>query len=73
LPLVRAANTGISAVVDPFGRITASLGLAEAGVVDAALPMALPDPTPFARAGAWPLLLVLAAIGLWAWRPPGGQ
>ncbi len=73
LPLVRAANTGISAVVDSFGRVTASLGLAKAGVVDAALPMALPDPTPFARAGAWPFLFVLAAIGLWAWRPSGGQ
>ena len=73
LPLVRAANTGISAVVDSFGRVTASLGLAKAGVVDAGLPVALPDPTPFARAGAWPFLFVLAAIGLWAWRPLGGQ
>ncbi|MFD0988091.1 apolipoprotein N-acyltransferase [Methyloligella solikamskensis] len=38
LPLVRAANTGISAVVDPMGRILGELGLERKGVVDAALP-----------------------------------
>ncbi|XSG81573.1 MAG: apolipoprotein N-acyltransferase [Methyloligella sp. ZOD6] len=38
LPLVRAANTGISAVVDPMGRILGELGLEKKGVVDAALP-----------------------------------
>jgi apolipoprotein N-acyltransferase len=38
LPLVRTANTGISAVVDAHGRIRASLGLNRRGVVDAALP-----------------------------------
>ena len=31
LPLARAANTGISAMVDPFGRVVASLGLARRG------------------------------------------
>ncbi|MBH0238708.1 apolipoprotein N-acyltransferase [Methylobrevis albus] len=50
LPVVRAANTGISAIIDPYGRILSSLGLGEAGVVDGALPTALP-PTPYARFG----------------------
>jgi apolipoprotein N-acyltransferase len=51
LPLVRSANTGISAVVDPWGRIQAQLGLGESGVLDAALPRSLPQATPFARIG----------------------
>jgi Apolipoprotein N-acyltransferase len=38
LPLVRAANTGISAVVDPVGRIVNSLPLGREGVIDSLLP-----------------------------------
>jgi apolipoprotein N-acyltransferase len=55
LPLVRAANTGISAVVDPFGRVIASLPLGVEGVLDAPLPQPI-APTAYARLGdvlAW--------------------
>ena len=52
LPLVRVANTGISGVVDPYGRVLAKLELGREGVIDAPLPRALP-PTPYARFGDW--------------------
>jgi apolipoprotein N-acyltransferase len=50
LPLARAANTGISAVIDPVGRIIASLPLGSEGVLDAKLPQAI-APTLYARFG----------------------
>lgn len=52
LPIVRSTPTGVSAVIDAFGRTVsgASLGLGEAGVIDADLPAALP-PTPYALFG----------------------
>jgi apolipoprotein N-acyltransferase len=61
LPLVRAANTGISAVVDSYGRVVAQLELNETGVVDAPLPQALAAPTPYARLRDLPLMMFLAA------------
>jgi apolipoprotein N-acyltransferase len=61
LPLVRAANTGISAVVDPLGRITGLLPLGTEGVLDAALPQRVDD-TVYARIRSVPTGLVVAAI-----------
>ena len=51
LPMVRAANTGISAVIDPYGRPVAMLGLGVEGVIDSGLPRALPALPPYARWG----------------------
>lgn len=59
LPIVRSANTGISAVIDPLGRIVAHLGLGTEGVLDSALPAAI-APTPFSRVQDIPTAIVVA-------------
>jgi apolipoprotein N-acyltransferase len=59
LPVVRAANTGISAVIDPLGRDVARLGLGIEGVLDSALPSPAP-PTIYARAGDIPAATIVA-------------
>lgn len=61
IPVVRSANTGISAVIDPVGRTIATLPLDQMGVLDAPLPRPL-APTLYARLGDL-LFLVIAAIG----------
>jgi apolipoprotein N-acyltransferase len=62
LPLARAANTGISGMVDPFGRVTAALSLGTEGALDVLLPAPL-APTLFARTGLLlPAVLVLMAL-----------
>lgn len=60
LPLIRVANTGISAIVDPYGRVLESLPLGVEGIIDGKLPQAAPAPL-FARHSAviFPLLLIL--------------
>jgi apolipoprotein N-acyltransferase len=63
LPVVRAANTGISAVIDPSGRIVARLGLGIEGVLDASLPTALP-PTLYARLRDSPAAVLVAGAFL---------
>ena len=63
LPFVRNANNGVSAVVDPYGRVTAMLGLDAVGTVDAPLPQPL-GPTIYSRKGTWVLaVLLIVALG----------
>jgi apolipoprotein N-acyltransferase len=64
LPVVRAANTGISAVIDPLGRVINSLPLGVDGVLDARLPQAI-APTFYVRSGDGTAgLVVVAAFAL---------
>ncbi len=58
LPLVRAANTGISAVIDPLGRIVTSLPLGVEGILDSRLPNPAPT-TVHVALGDYPLILFL--------------
>ena len=61
LPLIRASNPGISAVVDAKGRVVRSLPLGEPGILDARVPPALP-PTLYARFGDAPFHLLVLAV-----------
>jgi apolipoprotein N-acyltransferase len=67
LPLVRSANTGISAIVDAYGRVTARLDLGRKGIIDGALPKSLSTRPLFAQIGnasgaTFLLLLVIASL-----------
>lgn len=58
LPLVRATNNGVSAVINPYGKIIDSLELGKQGVLDSTLPRANP-PTLFSKYGNnIPLLMI---------------
>lgn len=63
LPMIRAANTGISAVIGPTGRIVGALPLNTAGSLDLPVPAPLP-PTLYARGGDSPALLAALVLAL---------
>ena len=67
LPMIRVANTGISAMIDPGGRLHGEMALGTGGFRDVALPAPRPA-TPYAIGGDLPLvsllILVLAALGV---------
>lgn len=63
IPVLRAANTGISAVIDAYGQVLASLPLERTGTIDSPLPVSLANKTLYARGGdAGTILLVIASL-----------
>ena len=71
LPMVRVANTGISAMIDGKGRIIDQIEMGQSGYIDVNLPPAL-APTIYSKTGDWPaLMLLILSVGLCAsmsWR-----
>lgn len=65
LPVVRAANDGISAVIDADGRLVASLTLGASGIVDADLPQPGAS-TIFSRWGMLPSGILALLAFLWS-------
>ena len=61
LPMIRVANTGISAMIDPYGRSLKQLGLNTAGFIDAQVPQPAPA-TLYRRFEIWTVFALLFAI-----------
>lgn len=61
ISVIRAANTGVSAVIDPQGRVLRHAPLNEVGYIDATIPAAL-EPTIYGRLGDWPFAFALVLL-----------
>lgn len=78
LPMLRAANTGATLMVDPLGRVTARLAEREVALIDVVPTGRLEGDTPFVRFWHWPFLaalglgLLLALWSRWQDRPRRG-
>ncbi len=73
LPILRAANNGISAIIDAKGRILASAGMNVIASIDGTIPAAL-SPPPYAQLGDWAFAILLAFAGvLWGWLRQRGE
>ncbi|MBD3344030.1 MAG: apolipoprotein N-acyltransferase [Chitinivibrionales bacterium] len=67
IPLARCANSGISMIVDQYGRVREKTGLYERGVLVGEVPLGH-RPTFYTRFGDWPVvfsfLVILVGLGL---------
>ncbi|ADE29887.1 apolipoprotein N-acyltransferase [Rickettsia prowazekii] len=62
LPMIRVANNGISAIVDPIGRIVKKLNLNEINYIQGLIPQKLTTPTIFSQFGNFAMLLSIVFI-----------
>lgn len=66
LPVIRVANTGISAIIDPKGRILKKLSLGETGIIQSKLPKKL-APTFYSQYGKISITLIMVVISIFVY------
>lgn len=59
VPVIRAANTGVSSIIDPYGNFLSQIPLGHDGIIDENVPKAI-APTPYSRFGNLPLAILMA-------------
>lgn len=64
LPLIRAANNGISAIIDPVGRVIKKLDLDEINTLNSQLPKKLTETTTFSCNDCVTIFIMLLTIAL---------
>ncbi|MGI4776434.1 MAG: apolipoprotein N-acyltransferase [Janthinobacterium lividum] len=62
LPIIRVANNGISAIIDPMGRIIKKLYLNEVGIIDSQLPLKIQSENIYQRLGDFNILMIIILI-----------
>lgn len=62
ISIVRSANSGISAVISPYGQVLAKIGLNQKGILDADVPLALAHDTLFGKYGNTLFYLLATAL-----------
>jgi apolipoprotein N-acyltransferase len=62
IPLIRAGNNGISAIIDPVGRVLHKLNLNEVGFVDGLAPLKLIQPTIYSQYGSLAFISMVFVI-----------
>lgn len=70
--MVRSTNTGVSAIVDPLGRVVAETSIEGAETLRYDVPMLRATTTPFMRLGDWPTWLCGAFLLVALLRPRRG-
>lgn len=71
IPVVRDADTGISAIIDAYGRVRKMLPLGKKGFIDGDLPVRTPHPSLYSRFGNTGALILAVLVllgGIWRTR-----
>ncbi|MEM8833209.1 MAG: apolipoprotein N-acyltransferase [Pseudomonadota bacterium] len=62
IPVIRSANTGISGIIDPYGRVVEKLSLLESGFIQQNLPKSLSNRTLYSSVSNWLYLIFCGSV-----------